>query len=185
MAKRNTSAVRLGYMASTLTDEAAAFCEAEWPRVVRVLWLHCGDIDIAEDSAQEAFARAIERWETVRAMDRPEHWVLRVALNFVTSVFRRRKVERRIHGIIAASGSDAPDSVELVDVEGVRAAILRLPPRQRAAFLLRHESGLPVREAAKVLGCAEGTVQALTFQAVRRLRELVPADAREGEIHGH
>lgn len=59
----------------------------------------------------------------------------------------------------------------MTDVLMVRAAVAALPPRQRTAVVLRHLADLPVREVAGVLGCAEGTVKALTSQGLTAMRE--------------
>jgi RNA polymerase sigma factor (sigma-70 family) len=52
----------------------------------------------------------------------------------------------------------------------VRAAVAALPPRQRAAIVLRYFADLSVRVTAAVMGCAEGTVKALTSKAISALR---------------
>jgi RNA polymerase sigma factor (sigma-70 family) len=52
----------------------------------------------------------------------------------------------------------------------VRDAVLALPPRQRAAIVARYFGQLSETETADVLGCAEGTVRALTAQGVASLR---------------
>jgi RNA polymerase sigma factor (sigma-70 family) len=52
----------------------------------------------------------------------------------------------------------------------VRQAVLALAPRQRAALAARFYAGLTSAEAAEALGCAPGTVRALTSQAIDRLR---------------
>ena len=50
--------------------------------------------------------------------------------------------------------------------------LLRLPPRQRAALVLRYWEQLTDAEAAAVLGCAEGTVKSAVSRGLTRLREL-------------
>ena len=51
------------------------------------------------------------------------------------------------------------------------AALSALPPRQRAAVVLRHYWGLSVEETARDLGCSTGTVKSQTSHALRRLEE--------------
>ncbi|MFA9429471.1 sigma factor [Egicoccus sp. AB-alg2] len=48
-----------------------------------------------EDVVQEAFTRALQRWDQVGAMERPDLWIQRVALNLATSRLRRLASERR------------------------------------------------------------------------------------------
>ncbi len=147
-------------------DDLEAFCRDQWPRLLRAMWLHCGDVHVAEDVSQEALVRAWERWSTVRSMDRPDLWVLRVAFNLATSRFRRRSIEARARRVLGAPPPVHDGSIAFE----TRLAVLALPPRQRAAVILRHGLGFSVRYAAEALGCAEGTVKALTHQGLHTLR---------------
>jgi RNA polymerase sigma-70 factor (ECF subfamily) len=65
------------------------------PRLVGALALHCGDRGTAEELAQEALARAWQRWTQVQQMQNPSAWIYRVAFNLATSWFRRRAAETR------------------------------------------------------------------------------------------
>lgn len=146
-----------------------AFCRSVHPRLAGSLTLHCGDRGVAEEVAQEALARAWERWAAVSAMDSPERWVYRVAFNLATSRGRRRSAERRARQRLAARPAvGVPDRD---DALAVRAAVASLPPRQRAAVVLRYFADLPVADVAEVLGCAEGTVKSLTSHAIAALRD--------------
>src|ERR1051325_6008772 len=70
-------------------------CRDEYARVVRTAYLITGDREEALDVAQEAFARAYERWRTVSRVDRPGAWVTRVAANLAISWRRRQSLRRR------------------------------------------------------------------------------------------
>src|SRR5438034_10106780 len=66
-----------------------AFCRAEYPRLLRAMFLVTGDRHEAEEIAQDAFVRACERWDLVsRATNRPGY-VYRMALNAYRSKLRR------------------------------------------------------------------------------------------------
>jgi RNA polymerase sigma factor (sigma-70 family) len=58
-------------------------------------------------------------------------------------------------------------------------AIEMLPEMQRATFVLRYREELSVKETAAVLGCAEGTVKANGFHAIRRLRQILRTEEPE------
>jgi RNA polymerase sigma-70 factor (sigma-E family) len=149
--------------------DPSAFCAELQPRLLGSMVLFCGDRSLAEELTQEALVRAIERWDRVGTMASPEAWTYRTAFNLARSWFRRRSVEQRAIGRAAArSGRPAlPDTVTAI---AVRDAIATLPPRQRAVIVARFYAGLSVEEAAHALGCASGTVKALTFKAIARLR---------------
>jgi RNA polymerase sigma factor (sigma-70 family) len=156
-----------------------AFCRALAPRLVGSLVLYCGDRGVAEEFAQEALARAVERWAQVGAMAAPEAWVYRVAFNLARSGFRRRAAERRATGrlpVVVPAASDPTDAV------AVRDAVRALPPRQRAVIVARFYAGLSVAETADALGCAEGTVKAATHQALRNLRAAGLVDDEDEEV---
>lgn len=80
------------------------FCRREYPRLVRLIAVYCGDGGAAEDLAQEALARVWERWERVGGMDRPDLWARRVALNLANSWHRRRRFQRPAVLAAVASG---------------------------------------------------------------------------------
>src|SRR4051812_3813807 len=147
--------------------EASAFCRELHPRLVGALALHCGDRDVAEELAQETLARVWERWSTVRAMDSPDAWAFRVGFNLATSRFRRAAAERRARARVGPVDDHQPDTASAL---AIRAAVAALPPRQRAAVVLRYFADLSVERTAEVLGCAPGTVKSLTSQAIASLR---------------
>lgn len=153
-----------------VSGELEVFCRREYPRLVGSLSLHCGDPGVAEELAQEALARACDRWERVRQMDAPGAWVHRVAVNLASSHFRRRQAERRAN---ARHGDDSARAHTDHDVAGavaVRQAVSRLPDRQRTAVALRFFLEMSVAEAAAVMHCSEGAVTQHTRRGVAALR---------------
>jgi RNA polymerase sigma-70 factor (ECF subfamily) len=155
-----------------------AFCRALGPRLVGSLVLYCGDRAVAEELAQEALARAFERWERVATMASPEAWTYRVAFNLARSGLRRQGAERRAHRRLRGDASVAVEPPDATAV-AVREAVAALPPRQRAVIIARFYGGLSVSEAASALGCAEGTIKAHTAQAIANLRASGLADLEE------
>jgi RNA polymerase sigma factor (sigma-70 family) len=154
-------------------EEAAALCRRLQPAVFGALALYCGSADLAEELTQETLLRIWRHWESVSEMDRPDRWALRVAFNLAKSGWRRRRIERAAGAagvFVPAVEADATDGII------VRAAVAKLPPRQRAAVVVRYFNDLPVADAAVGLGCAPGTVKALTHQAVANLRVMLGDD---------
>jgi RNA polymerase sigma factor (sigma-70 family) len=159
-------------------QSADAFCAALAGRLVGSLLLFCGARDTAEDVAQEALARTMERWERVRVMESPEAWTYRTAFNIARSQGRRRLVERRaVHRLGMRRAATVPDTAAAI---AIRDAVMALPSRQRAAIIARFYAGLSVDEASQVLNCAPGTVKSLVFKALANLRNAGLIDEPEG-----
>jgi RNA polymerase sigma factor (sigma-70 family) len=152
-----------------MEPEVAEFCERVHPQLVGVLTVHCGRRDLAEETAQEALARAVAGWSRVRQMEHPVAWVHRVALNLMTSRWRRATTERRAIRVMASAPPLQFEDAQLEQMM-LRDALASLPPRQRAAVALRYLADLSIADTALVLGCREGTVKSLTSQAVDALR---------------
>lgn len=163
-------------------DVAAALCRRLQPAVFSALALYCGNAELAEDLTQETLLRVWKHWQSVSEMDHPDRWALRVAFNLAKSGWRRRRIERAIDASRSLEQTRRPDPT---DVILVRAAVAMLPPRQRAAIVVRYFNDLTVADAAMVLGCAEGTVRALTHQAVANLRVHLGGDLEMLVEEGH
>lgn len=151
-------------------DPRIAFVQREHPRIVGALALYCGDLDLAEELAQEALARACRDWSHVSTLRAPGAWAHRVAINLANSWFRRRKAEQRARARHGPSDDGVGREADAADVLALRQAVAALPPRQRAAVVLRYFSDLPVADVAAAMGCAEGTVKALTSKGIANLR---------------
>jgi RNA polymerase sigma factor (sigma-70 family) len=160
-------------------DDAAAFCESLHPSLYGALLLYCGSRELAEDLTQETLLRVWRNWASVSTMDRPDRWALRVAFNLAKSGFRRLRVARRVAAM--SDGSATATDIDPTDAIALRTLVAALPTRQRAAVVLRYFNDLSVADTAEVLGCAEGTVKALTSQAVANLRRRFGIDVTDDE----
>lgn len=167
-------AVRLPEATASSPDD---FCRRIHPKLAGALRLYLGETDQADELAQDALVRVIERWPQVRVMDNPEGWAYRVAFNLARSRLRRRLAERRAHER-AGRAPATSWNVDVASVLSVRAAVAALPPRQRQAVVLRYYVDLPLAAIAEAMGCADGTVKAHLHQALNRLRaaDLVESD---------
>ena len=145
--------------------------------ITRLGYLLTGDRALAEDLTQEAFARLAGRFVHLRDPDAAGAYLRRTVVNLANSHFRHSAVERGF------ANRQAPAAiVEGVDVatrEAVRGVLLRLPPRQREAVVLRYYEDLSEQVTADLLRCRPGTVKSLVSQAMQKLRAEM-----EGERHG-
>ena len=162
--------------------DPVALCTRLRPMLVGALSLYCGDRHVAEELAQEMFARVWDRRADVQEVTSPEAWAYRVAINLANSHYRRRQAERR--ALARMSPEDAAQPPDSADAVAVRQAVARLPRRQRSAVVLRYFADLSVAQTAQLMGCADGTVKSLTSQGLQALRGHLdvhdPREARHG-----
>ena len=148
--------------------ELEAFCRDEYARVVGSLSLYCGDAAVARELTQDVMAIACRDWARLRNADLPSAWLHRVGINVANSYFRRKVAERRA---LQRLGPQTPTEYEDdTGATAVRKLVADLPRRQKAAIVLRFFCEFSVRETADAMGCAEGTVKALTHKGLHRLR---------------
>lgn len=155
-----------------MQDDGEAFVAAMSGPLVGSLTLVLGSRAIAEEIAQDALAKALVHWQRIGTYDRPEAWVYKVALNLARSWFRRLAAERRAYrraGPLLDPAEPGPEE-QVTTAMVVRTAVAGLPDRQREVLACRFYADLSVGETAAAMGCAEGTVKALTNRAVTTLR---------------
>jgi RNA polymerase sigma-70 factor (ECF subfamily) len=126
------------------------FYRQEFARVRRAVFLMCGDAQLAEDAAQEAFARALARWRRLRSHPLPGGWVTTTAMNVARRHLRHR------HTPVLAEEVDDPDAAVAI---ALRTAVAALSHRQQEAVALHYLLDLPVTEVAVAMGVDPGTVK--------------------------
>lgn len=144
-------------------------------RLVGSLVALLGNRAVAEEIAQEALATGWAQWPRISRFRSPKAWVWRCAFNAAQSERRRRGAEVRA---LQRAAITPVDEIDHASKLALRACIDELSERQRAAIICRFYSGLSVRETAQVLRCREGTVKALTSQAIDRLRSMDLVEGR-------
>lgn len=149
-------------MQGTSGDFESWYREAH-PRIGTSIALVFGDVGLAQEATDEAFARALERWNRVAAMEAPNGWVYRVASNEARRRLRRASLERRI----LRNRRDDPIEPPAGELWTLMAD---LPPRQREAVVLRHVGQLREIEIATAMGISRGAVSSTLRAAYRSLR---------------
>ncbi|HEV8559792.1 MAG TPA: SigE family RNA polymerase sigma factor [Actinophytocola sp.] len=143
--------------------------------LARLAYLLCGDRHLAEDLAQACLIRMYQAWPRLDRQDALDGYARRVLLRCWLNELRRpwRRAESRT-GIVPDLADDRSDPALGVGSDHVkdllRRALAEIPPRQRAAVVLRYWSQLSVTETAAVLRCSEGTVKSQTARGLTALR---------------
>jgi RNA polymerase sigma-70 factor (sigma-E family) len=130
----------------------------------------CGDWHQADDLVQTALTKLYVAWKRVRNDEQPDAYTRRI----LTRCFldERRRPWRRESPVDELFDVAGP-SRSAEDVMDLRAALVRLPVRQRATVVLRFWADASVAETADALGCTEGTVKSQTARALATLRTLL------------
>jgi RNA polymerase sigma-70 factor (sigma-E family) len=145
----------------------------DMPDAVRLAALITGDPDLAQDIAHDAFLRSVGRFRHLRQPEAFEAYLRRAVVNACTSHFRRRRVEAAyLRGqALHPAPVHEPDHGRR---DELRAAISALPPRQRAAVVLRYYADLSEQQAGEALGCSAAAVRSMVARAMQTLRERIP-----------
>ena len=155
--------------------DAAAFSElvaTRSPALLRTAYLVVGDHQLAQDLLQEALLKAYVAWPRLRDITRAEAYVRRTMVTTAISWRRRRSFhEQPVDAVPTASDGDQLERLAVHDL--VWAQVCGLPPRQRAALVLRYYEDLSEAETAEVLGCSVGTVKSQVSDALGNLRKRV------------
>lgn len=146
----------------------ADFMSARWSPLYRTAYLLTGDRHEAEDLLQGALARTYVRWTNIRDKSVADAYVRRAMVNQASRHWRTRGREVAVEHLPEPAhdgGVDRTDARMLLWQE-----IVKLPPRMRAALVLRYYEDLSEAQAAAELGCSVGAVKSQTHHALRRLR---------------
>lgn len=150
--------------------EFSDFMHGRWSGLVRLGYGLTGDLQLAEDLAQTAFARAYASWGRVRRADNPDAYLRRIVVNANSNRFRKLRVGEVLTGIVPDLAA-ATDGVDLRgDRDALMAALMQLPYGQRAAVVLRYWLDLTETETAAILGCSVGNVKSQASRALAKLR---------------
>jgi RNA polymerase sigma-70 factor (sigma-E family) len=143
------------------------------PSANRLAFLLTGDRSHAEDLVHDAFVRCVGRFGHLRAHEAFDAYLRRTIVNLHTSRLRRVRVEREFLSKEAgrAERTSMSGVSDIVAREDMWRRLQTLPPRQRAALVLRYYEDLSEREAADALGLELGTVKSGLHRARHAFRE--------------
>jgi RNA polymerase sigma-70 factor (sigma-E family) len=157
----------------TRDDEFRAFVDARGRSLIRRAYLLTRDHHLAEDLVQSVLTKVALRWWRLGSPDYADAYA-RKAL-YREYVSWRRVGRNREIPVDDTPERDAPGP-SFVDSSlhklALDDALAQLPPRQRAAILLRFYDDRSVEETAEILRCSTGTVKSQTHAALAKLREL-------------
>jgi RNA polymerase sigma-70 factor (ECF subfamily) len=147
-------------------------------QVLRTAYRILGNWADAEDAAQDVFVRLHRhglRFDTAAALNA---WLYRVTVNRCLDHTRAAKPMVPLFESASAGVSAEAIAIQQQQQASLMRALATLPPRERAAVVLREIEGLTTAEVAEVMGSTEGTVRSQVAKGVTRLRELLSKEGK-------
>ena len=172
-------------VAASLAGDAGAFdtiVERHRRHVYQLCYRFVGNHEDASDLAQDVFVRAFRSLKTFKGQASLGTWLYRIAVNVsLNKVATKRPAavsfdalaQGSDHRLVAADESASEAVLREERATQVRAAIARLPKKQRATLILRVYHELPHDEIAALLGSSVGAVKANFFHALTNLKKLL------------
>jgi len=167
-------------------DAFDVLVERHQRHVYQLCYRFAGNHEDANDLTQEVFIRAYRGLKTFRGQASLGTWLYRIAVNVSLNKVGSKATEAKarsepLDALLAASdartaSSDESATEALLRRERagqVRAAIARLPKKQRATLVLRVYHDLPHEQIAGILGSSVGAVKANFFHALNNLKKLL------------
>ncbi len=141
------------------------------PRVIHLVYATTGDLELAQDCTQEAYARAWQRWHQVSRAGDPLSWVRTVARRLAISQWRKDTNRVTAHRRLAlVPEHPAPPPGDRADVV---AALKTLTPPQREVLALHYLLDMSIDQIADDLGAPVGTVKARLHHGRKALAEVL------------
>jgi RNA polymerase sigma factor (sigma-70 family) len=120
----------------------------------------------ADDAFQETFLRALQAYRRLEHGEHLRAWVLTIARNVAFDALRRVKPQDELTDV-AVAHDDLPAYEELASLTN------GLPPKERAAVVLRYGYDLSYEQIASALGSSEDAARQAASTGVRRIRRRV------------
>ncbi len=147
--------------------------------LVSTLSFVLGNVDDAQDVAQETFLRCWRTQEALPDVHDLRAWIFRVGLNAAKDL-QRSAWRRRVKPLLEAdampmTGNPSPLSglEDQETVERVRKALLELRPEEKEVFLLRQNGELTYEQIAEISGRPVGTIKTQMRTALQKLRKIL------------
>jgi RNA polymerase sigma-70 factor (ECF subfamily) len=148
----------------------------EYGRAVSVLVRSFGDIDLAEEGVQEAFAVAVRRWPADGVPPRPAGWIITTARHSILDRLRREasRDDRHAQAVLLHT-RDEPDEEVAVKDDRLRLIFTcchpALAPAAQVALTLRLLGGLSTPEIARAFMVSESTMGQRISRAKAKIRD--------------
>lgn len=146
-------------------DAQTKFVQQNLRRIFLLIYRIVGNVDDAQDLAQETFIKALQRKSQLKDLEKAGHWLSRIAANTAIDFLRRnKKFAFTDVAELADSRMSSAESPEQFLLRGERklhldGGLATLTERERMALLLRDVEDMPADEVASQMNCSMATVR--------------------------
>jgi RNA polymerase sigma-70 factor (ECF subfamily) len=145
--------------------------------VTRIVFRMCGDLQLAEDAAQETFLQAWQHLPSYRPGMPLRSWLYRIAVNAAIDMLRRNKriLPSSLEDMPLQDPAPGPETVATREerIVFIQKAVLSLPETSRAVLLLREYEEMSYQEISDTLDIPLGTVMSRLNYARRLLKKML------------
>ena len=164
---------------SDTSNVIEALYRSDWGRIVATLIRLVGDFELAEESAQEAFAAAVDQWPVSGVPEFPRAWIIQTAKHKAIDRIRRqvRFGEKLESYALEMAGAVEETSYESNEIADDRLRLIftcchpALAPEAQVGLTLRTLGGLDTDEIARAFLVPEATMAQRLVRAKRKIRD--------------
>lgn len=153
-------------------------------KVIKTAYYYLGNMEDAEDLAQEIFLEVVEGMKKFRRQSSMSTWIYRITVNRSLNALKKKKrmkslflTDHRIGDDPGTSGRvEWPEQPEKALAEAeqrrlLKEALAALPTRQRTVFILGKYEGLSYKEIAAITGFSHSSVESLMHRAGKNIQQ--------------
>ncbi|MHC4338270.1 MAG: RNA polymerase sigma factor [Planctomycetota bacterium] len=153
-------------------DSFTELCRRYYPAVVAIAHSVLGDRHLAEDAAQQVFAKAALKLPQLKNKNKFAGWLAVICRNIARDIARDAKKLRTTEQLSAVAAESLGPRSQQDDVAGVvREAIAELSASQREVIFLRFYDGMTYERISAVLGISEQAINGRLRRAKKKLAE--------------
>src|SRR6266852_5487119 len=165
-------------MLSSANMAVDAVYQSDWGRIVATLIRQFGDFDVAEESAQEAFAAAVDQWRAEGVPEIPRAWIIQTAKHkAIDRIRRQNRFQEKLESYAELTPSVEEPDYDTEEIPDDRLRLIftcchpALAPEAQVALTLRTLGGLETDEIARAFLVPTATMAQRLVRAKGKIRD--------------
>jgi len=150
-------------------DSFGQLCQRYYAAMVSISYSVLGDHQLAEDAAQESFARALVNLRNLKNRARFAPWLASICRNVAKDMVAAKAKQVTTDDLSQVAQDDNPDESSRV----IRRAIEQLPASAKELIVLRYYNNLSYEEISYVLGISKAAINGRLTRAKRKLTKYI------------